>query len=210
LTQYYTDDQWVDWIDSLADRDFICIDNFLPENVLSSVKRMLKEQLAQDEFTQAGIGSVFNNVLESSIRSDQTYWLDRNRDIQLSEYFEVVEELISKLNRYCYLSLSGFEFHLAHYPQGSFYKRHLDSFSDRSNRMISMIIYMNENWQKGDGGELVIYKGEEEIKIAPLQNRCVLFKSQELEHEVLLAHKDRFSVTGWLLYQPSGVGYILG
>lgn len=210
MTQYFTDDQWVDWIDSLANRDFVCIDDFLPENVLSSLKRMLTEQLAHDQFNEAGIGSVFNNVLEKSIRSDHTYWLDRKRDEQISEYFQIVEELISKLNRYCYLSLSGFEFHLAHYPKGSFYKRHLDSFSDRSNRMISMIIYLNENWVKGNGGELMIYKDDEEIMIDPLENRCVLFKSQELEHEVLLAEKDRFSVTGWLLYQPSGVGYILG
>ncbi len=171
---------------------------------------MLRKQLAKDEFNEAGIGSVFNNVLEKSIRSDQTFWLDRNRDKKISEYFELVDELISKLNRYCYLSLSGFEFHLAYYPHGSFYKRHLDSFSDRSNRMISVIIYMNENWKQGDGGELVIYKENEEVIVEPIENRCVLFKSQELEHEVLLANKDRFSVTGWLLYQPSGVGYILG
>lgn len=171
---------------------------------------MLRDQLRVDHFKDAGIGSVYNNIKEPSIRSDRTFWLDKKRDQNIAGYFAVVEELIQKLNRYCFLSLSGFEFHLAHYPKGSFYKRHLDSFSDRSNRMISMIIYLNENWQKGDGGELVIYKDDSSIVLEPLENRCVIFKSQELEHEVLMAHKDRFSVTGWLLHQPSGVGYLLG
>lgn len=207
---YYSEGQWIDWIDALADRDYVSIDNFLPDEVLHQVKTMLKEQLKVDHFKDAGIGSVFNNLKEPSIRSDKTFWLDRQRDQNISGYFEMVEELIQKLNRYCFLSLSGFEFHLAHYPEGTFYKRHLDSFSDRSNRMISMIIYLNQNWQKGDGGELVIYKGNDAITIEPLENRCVIFKSQELEHEVLTSKKDRFSVTGWLLHQPSGVGFILG
>lgn len=210
MTGYYSDSQWVDWIDALADRDYLSIDNFLPDEVLYQVKVMLRDQLRVDHFKDAGIGSVYNNIKEPSIRSDRTFWLDKKRDQNIAGYFAVVEELIQKLNRYCFLSLSGFEFHLAHYPKGSFYKRHLDSFSDRSNRMISMIIYLNENWQKGDGGELVIYKDDSSIVLEPLENRCVIFKSQQLEHEVLMAHKDRFSVTGWLLHQPSGVGYLLG
>lgn len=207
---YYPESQWIDWIDVLADRDFLSIDNFLPDEVLHQVKTMLKDQLKVDHFKDAGIGSVYNNIKAPSIRSDRTYWIDKVRDQNISGFFETVEEFIQKLNRYCFLSLSGFEFHLAHYPKGTFYKRHLDGFADRTNRLISVIIYLNENWEKGDGGELVIYKDDEAIQIQPIDNRCVIFKSQELEHEVLTSYKDRYSVTGWLLHQPSGVGFILG
>lgn len=210
MTGYHADSQWIDWIDILADRDYVSIDNFLSDEVLLQIKTMLKDQLKVDHFKDAGIGSLFNNVKEPSIRSDRTLWLDKARDQEIAGYFETIEEFIQKLNRYCFLSLSGYEFHLAHYPKGTFYKRHLDSFTDRPNRMISVIIYLNENWQKGDGGELMIYKDDEEILIEPIDNRCVIFKSQELEHEVLTSYKDRYSVTGWLLHQPSGVGYLLG
>lgn len=96
------------------------------------------------------------------------------------------------------------------YPKGSFYKRHLDQFNNRSNRMITMIIYLNENWKKEDGGELKIYKNNTEILVEPLANRSIIFKSAALEHEVLPTNAGRNSITGWFLYQPSGVGYILG
>lgn len=206
----YNDEQWVDWIDQLADRDYVVIDNFLPDEDHAQMRSFLMDRLEEDKFKQAGIGSVYNNLTEKAIRSDFTYWLDRERDQEIHTFFRVVEETIGNLNRYCFLSLSGFEFHFAHYPKGTFYKRHLDQFKERSNRLISMIIYLNEDWSKGDGGELVIYRDDEAITVEPLNNRCILFKSHVLEHEVLISNKDRFSVTGWLLHQPSGVGYILG
>lgn len=206
----YNDEQWVDWIDQLADRDYVVIDNFLPDEDHAQMRSFLLDRLEEDKFKQAGIGSVYNNLTEKAIRSDFTYWLDRERDQEIHTFFRVVEETICNLNRYCFLSLSGFEFHFAHYPKGTFYKRHLDQFKERSNRLISMIIYLNEDWSKGDGGELVIYRDDEVITVEPLNNRCILFKSHVLEHEVLTSNKDRFSVTGWLLHQPSGVGYILG
>lgn len=36
-----------------------------------------------------------------------------------------------------------------------------------------MIMYLNANWQEGDGGELVIYKENETVKIAPSLGRMV-------------------------------------
>ena len=75
--------------------------------------------------------------------------------------------------------------------------------------MISMIIYLNKGWKNGDGGELRIYpENAEAMNVEPLFNRCVLFRSDMLEHEVLTAHTDRRSVTGWMLYQPSIIAAI--
>ena len=70
-----------------------------------------------------------------------------------------------------------------------------------------MIIYLNDDWKHGDGGELEIFeKDGTSFLIEPLAARCVMFKSAEVPHAVLEAHKNRFSLTGWLLYQPSSVG----
>ena len=60
------------------------------------------------------------------------------------------------------------------------------------------VILNDENWQPEFGGELVIYKPEEDIKIYPLKGRVVIFESQILEHEVKPVHRKRFSITGWL------------
>jgi SM-20-related protein len=85
------------------------------------------------------------------------------------------------------------------YPEGTFYKRHLDVFKNDTKRKLSIVCYLNdENWQPEFGGELVIYKPEEDIKIYPLKGRVVIFESQILEHEVKPVYRKRFSITGWL------------
>lgn len=206
----YTDEQWIDWIDRLAAHDFVVIDNFLPKDYYSNLKQFMLNAHEEDKFQRAGIGALANNQKEVSIRSDFTYWIDRKRDEEINYVFDLFHEMIEKLNRYCYLSLSGFEFHFAHYPKGSFYKKHVDQFKDRSNRLITLVFYLNDDWLLGDGGELKIYHEIGEQIIEPLANRCVLFKTDGMEHEVLKSYSNRYSLTGWLLYQPSGVGYMLG
>lgn len=203
----HTEAQWIDWIDQLAEKDYVVIDHFLSSEHYQNLKNFMLRVHEADKFNQAGIGALFFNQRLTSVRSDFTYWIDRNRDTELSFYFNLVDEMISYLNRYCFLSLSGFEFHFAHYPEGSFYKKHVDQFKDRSNRMITLVYYFNDDWQEGNGGELKIYHNDE-IIIQPLANRCVLFRTEGMEHEVLLSKSDRYSLTGWLLYQPPGLGYI--
>lgn len=207
---FSNDERWIDWVDALSADDFVVIDDFFPPGLYQQIRQFLILKLKEDEFHQAGIGSLNNKQQVSSIRGDFTYWLDQKRDEELHGLFEVINETIRVYNRLCYLSLSGFEFHLAYYPAGTYYKRHLDQFQDRSNRMISMIIYFNEGWEKGDGGELKIFKEHEEVLVEPIANRCVMFKSADVPHEVTKTNVGRYSLTGWLLYQPSGVGYLLG
>lgn len=59
-----------------------------------------------------------------------------------------MEELREKLGMYCFISLSGSEFHLAKYPIGSKYEKHIDQFNKRSNRQITVLIYLNKDWKK--------------------------------------------------------------
>lgn len=210
IVNSYSDEKWISWVDQLSEDNFLVIDDFVPEGLYARLKDFFLEKLQDDQFAQAGVGSIFNNQLVTSIRRDYTYWIDKQRDEALAPFFSLVEEMLSNLNRYCYLSLSGYEFHFAHYPKGSFYKRHLDQFKGRNNRMISVIIYFNDNWQKGNGGELKLFREDgSEVLIEPVAKRCVLLRSDCVEHEVMETQVSRFSLTGWLLYQPSSVGYLL-
>ena len=196
-------------MDELSDRNYVVIDNFLDDPLYQLIKSFFIERL--EHFQQAGIGTLGNNQIKRSIRGDLTYWLEEKRDPELDRFWQLLHETIQLLNRYCFLSLSGFEFHLAHYPAGAHYDRHLDQFSERNNRMISMIIYLNDNWEKGDGGELEIVSANDEIiLVEPIAKRCVMFKSAEVLHGVLEAHKSRYSLTGWLLYYPGVLGQLLG
>jgi len=95
------------------------------------------------------------------------------------------------------------EFHYALYPEGTFYKRHLDTFQNDSSRKLSIVCYLNdEDWKPEYGGQLTLYlneKGTEKaLDIYPVKGRVVVFESQVLEHEVKPVKQKRLSITGWL------------
>lgn len=205
----YTDEQWIQWFDKLAEDDFVVIDDFLSDEQFRLIMNFFKKAEENNHLKKAGIGPSGEFQIKSSVRGDFIYWLDENRDLELASFFNVKRDLIANLRRFCFLSLSGSEFHIAKYPEGSHYNRHLDQFNERSNRQITVLVYLNENWKKGDGGELVIYKDDQEIIIEPIAKRLLLFKSDVIEHEVLTTNVPRYSLTGWLLHQPASVGYLI-
>ncbi|WP_262420251.1 2OG-Fe(II) oxygenase [Flagellimonas meishanensis] len=209
MDTYHGLEQWFSWMDDLSSRNYVVIDNFFRDELYADMKAFFLQKLP--DFTEAGIGSNRENQIKRTVRGDFTHWLDRKRDEQLSTFWDLVDETLYMFNRYCYLSLSGYEFHLAHYPPGSHYARHLDQFENRNNRMISVVIYFNEDWKKGDGGELEIVNADNSLLLVePHAARCVMFKSAEVPHAVLPATKSRFSLTGWLLYQPASLGQFFG
>ncbi len=113
-----------------------------------------------------------------------------------------MDRFVLYLNETCYTGITGYEFHYARYGEGSFYKRHLDQFRNDGSRQYSMIMYLNADWQVADGGELCIYQDGLPRNISPEEGKSVFFRSSEMEHEVLLTHKARMSITGWLKVGP--------
>ena len=84
---------------------------------------------------------------------------------------------------------------------GSYYKKHLDQFRGIGLRTISTILYLNENWQAEDGGQLFLYTNPDDDDdyqvIQPLSGQLVTFLSARFPHEVCLSKRDRMSITGW-------------
>ena len=148
---------------------------------------------------QAGIG---NDLLQNhniTVRGDLIYWLDRSHnDTFENDFLDLIDKFVAYLNESCYTGITGYEFHYARYAEGSFYRRHIDRFRTDTDREFSMIVYLNPDWQHDDGGELCIHQNGELQNISPSGGKSVFFRSSELEHEVLLTHKPRMSITGWL------------
>lgn len=204
---------WDKHFEELATQEFTVVDDFLPTELYEHVLAQFNKYKEQDQLEPAGIGSLTTFQINENIRTDEIVWLDRNEcSDQIAQYFKFIqEELIPLLNRNLFLSIKDFEFMLAYYPKGGFYKKHLDQFKDRNNRMLSMVIYMNDDWQKGDGGELEIFPvdgTEETVIVEPIGNRLVMFNSATVWHQVLPANKGRKSITGWLLKMPQGLGFL--
>ena len=174
-------------------------ENFLTESLAFHLKENLTKCYSTQQLHQAGIGNAVLAVQDKLVRSDMIFWLDRKHNDQYeNEFFELMDQFISHLNSSCYAGITGYEFHYTLYEKGSFYKKHIDRFRNNDSRQYSMIMYLNEGWQNGDGGELNIHHIDHQQKIAPINNKTVFFKSDEIEHEVLVTNKTRMSITGWL------------
>jgi SM-20-related protein len=208
-TQFHTDEQWQKWLDDLAANDFVYVDNFIPDQHFKEIQHYFESLRTDSEFSKAAIGNSENRQVESSIRGDFIYWLSKERDTPLSEVFALLDELVDRLKQYLLLSISDFEFHFALYPAQTRYKKHIDQFQGTNNRLISVLIYLNEDWQTGDGGELKVYRPDsQDMLIQPLAKRLVMFRSDTVEHEVLRTEVPRKSLTGWLLRKPASLSGI--
>ncbi len=173
--------------------------HFLTDQLSGNLKQNLLKLLQQKLLVAAGTGNAEKLNHNAAVRSDSIYWLDRkHEDLYEDEFFDRIEAFIKYLNISCYAGITGYEFHYSLYETGSFYKKHMDQFQNNSDRKFSMISYLNEDWQTGDGGQLLIHQTDNDQKIDPTNGKTVFFKSDELAHEVLVTHQRRMSVTGWL------------
>jgi SM-20-related protein len=158
---------------------------------------------SQGDFNQATIGK--NKNIATDIRSDLICWIDFQEHFEATKILKTkLDSLILNLNQKFFFGIKGFEGHYAIYPAGSFYKKHLDTFEKDGDRVLSFILYLNQNWKKTDGGELCLFEhNQNEFKdnkviIEPLGGRLVLFLSHLVQHEVLKTNRERLSFTGWL------------
>lgn len=157
-------------------------------------------QLQKDELMKtAGIGNDTVKDAQQQTRGDKIYWLDKTHDNNFEqEFLSLMDDFVGHLNSTCYTGINSYEFHYAVYEEGSFYKRHRDQFRNDDNRKYSLINYLNNNWLEEDGGQLLVFQQENTQRIMPQSQTAVFFKSDEMEHEVVKANRQRMSITGWL------------
>jgi len=185
--------------------DGYCIHlNALP----SELGKALQQQvlgMSGEQFKQAGIGRDQRHTVDDLVRTDEVCWISEDSEAGRA-WLSWTAELQSFLNRRLFLGLFSFESHFAHYAPGDFYKMHLDAFKGESNRVLSLVVYLNLDWQPEDGGELVIQSGESTqdlVKVTPAFGTVVVFLSEEFPHEVLPASRDRYSIAGWFRLNAS-------
>ena len=186
-------------IDSFIQDKVGIADDFLSKILSAHLKENLIALYANKQLLLAGTGNLTGLTHDKLTRSDKIYWLDReHNNVHENSFFELMDSFVKYLNSSCYTGITGYEFHYTLYEKGSFYKRHLDQFRNNKSREYSMIMYLNDNWQQQDGGELCVFHSDHLQTIEPRNGKCVFFKSSELEHEVLLTNQPRLSITGWL------------
>ena len=193
-------------IDDLCDHGYAICDGFLPVELISALRALALELQESGELREAKTGQRSHT---SSIkwRGDSIAWLDENSpEPTVQAYFAKMADLRTALNRHLQMNVQEIESHLAIFPAGSVYGKHLDQFQQgmgTQTRQLSSILYLNADWPDDAGGALRLYLNELQpdsshfIDITPTAGKLVLFLSHDFWHEVLPAKRDRVSLAGW-------------
>ncbi|WP_125556998.1 2OG-Fe(II) oxygenase [Pseudoalteromonas rubra] len=169
-----------------------------------------QHSISTQKYEQAGIGRGDDFLHNDFVRTDEICWINGESEPG-QRWLDWTSQLQQFLNRRLFMGLFSFESHFAHYASGNYYKRHYDAFKGETNRVLSLVTYLNPGWGPDDGGEMVLYRNDndlEGIKVVPLHGTLVLFLSEEFPHEVLPANRDRYSVAGWFRVNTSIAGTI--
>lgn len=188
-------------IDTLASEGWVVIPHALSAAITANLRTACLEVWQQGLFHEAATGRADGQARRAEIRSDSVLWLDQVAALPaVQAYNAAMDDIMQAVNRGLYLGLVELESHFAVYPEGAFYKKHLDRFQDDDARTLTTVFYLNEGWPQQAGGQIRLYLDadcREFIDVEPEAGTLVLFLSDRFWHEVLPARQQRLSVTGW-------------
>lgn len=191
-------------LDSFEKEGYFIWEGFLDIQTLKDIVAELIDLTTKETFRKAGIGKDNDFQINESQRGDFIHWINPAEGASATKiYLEKIEELITYLNRTFYLGIRDFECHYTHYPAGSFYKKHVDRHKNGSHRIVSFVLYLNEDWNESDGGLLRLYNNTDHfVDVLPRLGTLAVFLSEK-EHEVQLTQRIRMSITGWMLNEKA-------
>jgi SM-20-related protein len=186
----------------LADTGWCVMPDFISPQLVDQLRGEAEQIWDSGGFRHAGVGRGTGLQIRPEIRTDRVSWLDpRAGSPAQRRYLHVLEELRQVINREVFLGLFDFEGHLAIYPPGSYYRKHLDQFRDIGGRTVTCVLYLNRDWAETDDGQLRLYTDPNTPshyeEILPLGGQLVAFLSARFLHEVRPARRRRVSLTGW-------------
>ena len=195
-------------IDALVEKGYIIVDDFLSAELTQALRDEVND-LNRTGINRAGVGRGGELQVNDDIRSDKTHWLDGATDAQ-RRLLAQCDALRDEVNRHLFMGLHDYEAHFAVYEPGSFYQKHLDAFKGRSNRVLTNVIYLNDEWQDDWGGELAVYDETDELieRVLPKGGRAIFFLSERFPHEVLKTKKQRLSIAGWYRINSNTGSYV--
>lgn len=194
-------------IDDLSKNGYTVCDAFFAPEIITALADKATERYITGAMTTAKTGQN-TTAANASIRGDSIFWLSETREnTSVQAYFSKMHLLRKALNKHLFMNVQEIETHLAIYPIGSLYEKHLDQFHQgktTQERQLSSVLYLNQDWQAADGGALRLYLSDGKyIDISPTAGRLVLFLSHKFWHEVLKAKADRISLAGWFRTRSS-------
>jgi SM-20-related protein len=185
----------------LATRGWSCCDDFLTVDCVAALRAEAFALRQRGEFRAAAVGAGAGRTVRPEIRGDEISWLEPPFAHSLARLSEDLEQLRLALNGELTLGLFDLEFHFARYGPGRGYARHLDQLAGHEARVLSWVLYLNDEWRAEEGGALRLYMSQRArapfLEFPPRGGRLMMFLSERFEHEVLPATRERLSIAGW-------------
>jgi SM-20-related protein len=173
-------------------------DEFLTLSQVRSLLECVHLRRARGDFAAARIGSERSVQRREEVRGDSTCWMVAPLLPAEQALLVELERLRLELNRTLRLGLFELELHYAWYPPGTGYARHVDQPQGRTQRKVSLVLYLNDGWTPAAGGELRIFDADDGYRdIEPIAGRLACFLTPGRAHAVLATRRDRLSISGW-------------
>lgn len=141
-----------------------------------------------------------HHILETELALEDV----RDQVPTLRDFFEervVLAPLVQTLPQWL-----GLETHMVKLQynegHGACFPMHFDTYGD-DGKCVTAVLYLNEQWADGDGGEIVLYPfPRPRVEVAPTFGQLVLFSSQHMLHRVLPSSAPRYALTTWMYHRP--------
>jgi SM-20-related protein len=203
-------------LQELQEQRYLIVPNFLSPIFAEAIRQDMQALRKSSQFRQAKIGQDATNALNTEIRVAETCFigpdkLDFNRqhpNAARKELYSVLDTVRQSLMDATQVPLDASlsELLYAYYPNGGYYRTHVDAMPGSASflRQYSLLLYVNdETWDVAkDGGSLRLYLNQEEenhstLDVSPTGGTLVLFQSDAIPHEVLDTTRERCVVVGW-------------
>jgi len=199
-------------VGSLADRGFCVAPDAVDPVMVDLLLGAARAREQEDGLAEAGIGRNEDLLRDTRIRKVNAAWLDGSCEADAA-MLAVAEQIRQAINRQLFLGLFEFEAQYLVYPPGGFYARHVDSLAGARNRLVSLVLYINRNWEPVHGGELDIWSGPDDpgppvATVEPRAGTILLMLSEQIPHRVRTANSVRRVVAGWFRVNGSVAGRV--
>ncbi len=181
----------------------------MPPELTEALRAELVALDAAAELEAAGIGRQDALVLDRDIRKARITWMDGESAAQRA-FLDWAETFRLHLNIELFLGLFELEASFAVYPPGGFYELHVDSFRGARNRIVSLVVYLNADWDADHGGALAIFAPESQTdaepvaRFLPLGGDAVFMMSEDVPHAIEPTRAKRLAIAAWWRLNQSG------
>ena len=210
----------------LEERGFVVVRGYLPEAFATAVRA--DSRALEFAARGAGVGTKDARRKDGAVRRCRLLALrpppaliegDMGARLALTR---LMDQLCIELNTHTHskkaatddslpwLDARATELYYSYYSAGGHYVRHRDvpqdsvsdgGWSGDSRRVVSVLLYLDEEWEREWGGALRIFEDSREaghLDVRPESGTLVLMRSDRIEHEVMKTLRPRHGIVGWL------------